>query len=101
MTSLKIFVSYTSADKDWAHWIAWVLREVGHEPFVHEWEVRAGGEHSGLDGTPSKGSRSSDWRILGPLHRSGVFEERTHGCVLERSNREGGFPYPNRGKSSF
>jgi tetratricopeptide (TPR) repeat protein len=39
---LKIFVSYTSSDKDWAHWIGWNLREAGHEPFVHEWEIAAG-----------------------------------------------------------
>ncbi len=36
MAGLKIFVSYTSADRDWAHWIAWTLKEAGHEPFVHE-----------------------------------------------------------------
>src|SRR4051812_32266506 len=34
MAGLKIFVSYTSADRDWAHWIAWTLKEAGHEPFV-------------------------------------------------------------------
>jgi hypothetical protein len=39
---VKIFLSYTSSDKDWAHWIAWNLRDAGHEPFVHEWEVGAG-----------------------------------------------------------
>jgi hypothetical protein len=42
MAGLKIFVSYTSADRDWAHWIAWTLREAGHEPFVHEWEIGPG-----------------------------------------------------------
>ncbi|HEX8165543.1 MAG TPA: tetratricopeptide repeat protein [Beijerinckiaceae bacterium] len=42
MAGLKIFVSYTSADRDWAHWIGWTLREAGHEPFVHEWEIGAG-----------------------------------------------------------
>ena len=42
MAGLKIFVSYTSADRDWAQWIAWTLKEAGHEPFVHEWEVGAG-----------------------------------------------------------
>jgi tetratricopeptide (TPR) repeat protein len=42
MAGLKIFVRYTSADRDWAHWIAWTLKEAGHEPFVHEWEIGAG-----------------------------------------------------------
>ncbi len=39
---LKIFVGYTSSDRDWAHWIGWQLREAGHEAFVHEWEIGAG-----------------------------------------------------------
>jgi hypothetical protein len=39
---VKLFVSYTSSDRDWAHWIAWTLGEGGHEAFVHEWEVGAG-----------------------------------------------------------
>jgi hypothetical protein len=34
--------SATSADRDWAQWIAWTLKEAGHTPFVHEWEVGAG-----------------------------------------------------------
>jgi tetratricopeptide (TPR) repeat protein len=37
-----IFVSYTSSDRDWAHWIGVELRELGHTPFVHEWEIRGG-----------------------------------------------------------
>ena len=39
---MKIFVSYTSNDRRWAHWIGWQLREAGHEPFIHEWEIGAG-----------------------------------------------------------
>ena len=39
---VKIFVSYTSSDKEWAHWIGWTLLKAGHEPFVHEWEIGAG-----------------------------------------------------------
>jgi hypothetical protein len=42
MAGLKLFVSYTSADRDWAQWIAWTLKEAGHTTFVHEWEVGAG-----------------------------------------------------------
>src|SRR5262245_15826796 len=39
---MKIFISYTSSDKHWADWIGWNLRDAGHEPFVHEWEIGAG-----------------------------------------------------------
>lgn len=39
---MKIFISYTSADQDWAHWIASKLQQFGHEAFVHKWKVSAG-----------------------------------------------------------
>ncbi len=39
----KIFVSYTSKDKDWAFWLAQELEKLGHVPHVHEWEIPAGG----------------------------------------------------------
>jgi hypothetical protein len=37
-----IFVSYTSSDRDWAHWIARELEVLGHVPHIHEWEVKGG-----------------------------------------------------------
>ncbi len=37
-----IFVSYTSTDRDWAHWIAHELTALGHTPHVHEWEIAKG-----------------------------------------------------------
>ena len=39
----KFFISFNSADQTKAHWIAWTLREVGHEVAVHDWEIPAGG----------------------------------------------------------
>jgi tetratricopeptide (TPR) repeat protein len=38
----EIFISYTSSDRDWAHWIAQELKALGHVPRVHEWEIKAG-----------------------------------------------------------
>lgn len=40
---MKLFFSYTSSDSEWANWIGYVLRDVGFEPFIHEWEIEAGG----------------------------------------------------------
>jgi tetratricopeptide (TPR) repeat protein len=37
-----IFISYTSSDRDWAFWIAKELEALGHEPHVHEWEIKSG-----------------------------------------------------------
>jgi hypothetical protein len=39
-----IFISYTSADRDWAFWIAKALEALGHTPHVHEWEIARGGD---------------------------------------------------------
>src|SRR5215468_8221689 len=39
----KFFISFNSADRDKAHWIAWTLKDAGHEVAVHDWELPAGG----------------------------------------------------------
>jgi TIR domain len=39
----KFFISFNSADRDKAHWIAWTLMEAGHEVAVYDWEIPAGG----------------------------------------------------------
>jgi hypothetical protein len=39
-----IFISYTSSDRDWAHWIAKELETLGHVPHVHEWEIKGGAD---------------------------------------------------------
>jgi hypothetical protein len=39
-----IFISYTSADRDWAFWIVQELEALGHVPHVHEWEINGGGD---------------------------------------------------------
>jgi hypothetical protein len=39
----KLFISFNSADRDKAHWIAWTLKEAGQEVAVHDWELPAGG----------------------------------------------------------
>ncbi|PSR16924.1 hypothetical protein C8255_15340 [filamentous cyanobacterium CCP3] len=37
------FVSYNSADKTWAEWIAWVLEEHGYTVVIQAWDFRPGG----------------------------------------------------------
>jgi TIR domain len=36
------FVSYTSADRDWAEWIAYVLEEDGFQVVIQAWDFRPG-----------------------------------------------------------
>jgi hypothetical protein len=40
--SARIFISYASRDRAWAHWIGVTLRDHGYQPLVHEWEIAAG-----------------------------------------------------------
>jgi hypothetical protein len=37
------FVSYNSADRTWAEWIAWVLEEQGYTVVIQAWDFRPGG----------------------------------------------------------
>jgi TIR domain/Tetratricopeptide repeat len=36
------FISYTSSDREWAHWIGKELAALSHTPHVHEWEIAGG-----------------------------------------------------------
>jgi tetratricopeptide (TPR) repeat protein len=38
------FISYTSSDRYWAHWIGKELMALGHVAHVHEWEIEGGGD---------------------------------------------------------
>ena len=37
------FVSFNSADKAWAEWIAWTLEEAGYQVVYQDWDFRPGG----------------------------------------------------------
>jgi len=41
---VDFFVSYTGADRAWAEWIAWQLKEAGYSVLLHAWDFRPG-EH--------------------------------------------------------
>jgi hypothetical protein len=37
------FISYNSADRNWAEWIAWILEEAGYSVVIQAWDFRPGG----------------------------------------------------------
>lgn len=37
------FVSYNSADREWAEWIGWTLEEAGYSVAIQAWDFRPGG----------------------------------------------------------
>lgn len=61
----KIFVSYTTRDQAWAHWIAVTLRDNGHQPFVDRWEI----------GTGQNIPRWTEKRVKAADHLLGVFTD--------------------------
>ena len=42
MEHVDYFVSYTSADRAWAEWIAWILEEEGASVIVQAWDFTPG-----------------------------------------------------------
>src|SRR5215218_5696960 len=91
MAGLKIFVSYTSADRDWAHWIAWTLKEAGHEPFVHEWEIGAG------ENIPAWMER----RLAEADRLIGVFSQKYTEALFSKSERTAAYWDDPMGKRGF
>jgi tetratricopeptide (TPR) repeat protein len=74
---VKLFVSYTSADRGWAHWIGWQLKAAGHEAFLHEWEIGAG------QNIP----RWMEERIDQADNLIGVFSDKYCEAIFSRSER--------------
>jgi TIR domain len=38
----KVFISYNRADRDWAEWMAGVIKGAGYEPILDVWHFRSG-----------------------------------------------------------
>jgi tetratricopeptide (TPR) repeat protein len=88
---LKIFVSYTSSDKDWAQWIGWNLRQAGHEPFLHDWEIGAG---ENIAGWMENRFHQADKLI-------GVFSEAYCKAAFSQSERWSAYWQDPQGRSGF
>jgi len=41
-TAVDFLVSYTSADRPWAEWIAWELEQAGYSVIVQAWDMQPG-----------------------------------------------------------
>ena len=38
----NVLISYTNSDRDWASWIAWELKLLGHRRHIHQREIKSG-----------------------------------------------------------
>lgn len=57
----KIFISYSSKDKEFARWLAVDLANSGHKPWLDEWDIRVG---ESIPKKINEGIRESDFVIV-------------------------------------
>lgn len=88
---MKIFISYTSSDKEWAQWIGWELQRAGHEPFIHDWEVGPGGN---IAGWMEQRFKQAD-RLIG------VFSDAYCEAAFSQSERWAAYWKDPRGRDGF
>jgi hypothetical protein len=88
---VKIFVSYTSSDREWAQWIGWQLQQADHEPFVHDWEIGAG---ENIAGWMEQRFKQAD-RLIG------VFSDDYCEAAFSQSERWAAYWKDPRGRSGF
>ena len=87
----KFFISYTSKDSAKAQWIGWTLKDLGHEAFVHEWEV-------------GPGQSIADWmerRLKESNHLIGVFSPDYIDAEYSKSERLAGYWKDAIGRKGF
>ncbi|NTV25814.1 MAG: toll/interleukin-1 receptor domain-containing protein [Chlorobiaceae bacterium] len=60
------FISYSSADEQWAEWIAWQLKEAGYALVLQKWDFHAGGN------------------FILEMHRAAIETERTLAVLSPR-----------------
>lgn len=65
ISSVKdFFISYNSADKSWAEWIAWQLEEAGYETILTGLGFQAGAQFCAPDGSSFAGGRADHNRYV-------------------------------------
>ena len=62
---VDFFVSYTSADRPWAEWIAWELEQAGHSVIVQAWDMQPGSNFVAGDGRSDAGGERT-MAVLSP-----------------------------------
>jgi len=70
----NFFVSYNSADRSWAEWIAWCLEEVGYEVVIQAWDFRPGSNFVlEMDGAAKESERTI--AVLSPSYLSANYTQ--------------------------
>ena len=88
------FISYNSADRSWADWIAWVLEEQGYRVIIQVWDFRPGGNFV-LDMQRATAEAERTVMVLSDALPSGALHSAGMGAMLQLSQlREKGLASP-------
>ena len=71
--TVDVFVSYTSADRPWAEWIAWELEAAGYSTIVQAWDM-VGGSNFVLEMDVASSARRTI-AVLSPAIMTSVLSE--------------------------
>ena len=80
---VDFFVSYTSADRPWAEWIAWELEAAGYSALIQAWDMQPGSNfvHE-MHGATRSGARTI--AVLSPAFLASEFCEAEWGAAFRR-----------------
>jgi hypothetical protein len=71
-TKIDFFISYTSADEEWAEWISWILEEEGFSVRLQAWDFAAGSNFVlEMQGAAEEASRTI--AVLSPAYLKSTF----------------------------
>ena len=68
------FISYNSADKSWAEWIAWTLEEAGYTTVLQAWDFRPGSNFV-LEMQRAASETERTIAILSPAYRDALYTQ--------------------------
>ncbi len=75
------FISYTSADKPWAEWVAWIVEEAGHTTIVQAWDFRPGSNFI-LEMDKASKEAQQTIALLSPAYVNAVFTQTEWAAAL-------------------
>lgn len=73
-TIKNFFISYNSADRSWAEWIAWHLEEAGYTTIVQAWDFRPG-SHFVQDMHSATSNAERTIAVLSPDYLTSLFTQ--------------------------
>src|SRR5437016_6273553 len=84
--SKDFFISYTSADHEWAEWIAWQLEEAGYSTVLQAWDFRPGSNFA-LDMHVAATEAKRTIAVLSPDYLNALYTQSEWATAFARDPR--------------